>query len=1111
MTVSGVVGRDAELARARAFLDSILLEPGALLAEGEAGIGKTTVWAAAIGEAESRGIRVLQARAAETEVQLSYATLADLVGDKFEEARRTLPPIQQRALGAALLRAESDEPAQPRTVATAFVGVLAALAESTPVLVAIDDVQWLDPASADALAFAARRLPAGVGLLLTRRGDPAELPPLGLERALPEGRLERLRPGPLSLAALHHLLLDRLGAAPPRPALARLAEASDGNPFLALEIARALALDWSVLAGGGPLPVPRDLQEIARERVEGLSAQGRNASLVAAALSRPTRDLILRAVAPEDPDASGLLEAEEAGVLVAEADRVRFTHPLLASAIYGAASSERRRRLHERLAEVASDPEERARHLALSTDDQDEAVAAELEQAAARAARRGAQAAAAELFAGACRLTPDELSEERARRELGQAGALMALGDLQGSRALGEAAAERVSGPLRARALLLLGNIAWIGGDPSAIAKLERALEAAREDSGLLAQIHAKLVNVAVAVDPAGLLDRARAAAEAIDPERDPAPAASVLSDLVWAESLRGHGEQKELLERWRACEERAGPDAPKTLFALIYFRCVDDAEAARSRYAIEERWYRERGEDVWSAERLSHICRVELDRGNWDAAERGTEAACEVMAQPETPGPWVASFRNRALVDAHRGRIERALATFGAEGEGLLWWEALRLSGLALVHDAAGNHAEVDSLLTRMHELTDSVGIRDFIPDRGEPIHVEALVALGQLERAREELARLEERGRVFPRLWITVALPRARALVLGAEGDVAGALAALAELDVEAAATLPLEHGRALLVRGRLLRRQKQKRAAADTLREALAIFERLGAPAWEAQARAELDRVGLRRSPDELTATERRVAELAATGLTNREVASKAFMSPKTVQANLTRIYRKLGIGSRAELGARMAEERRQATPAGARVRAESQRPEQVVAEAGELPTPVRRSVPTDRMLATILFTDLVGSTEKAQALGDAAWSDLVARHHDAVRRQLRHFSGEEVDTAGDGFLALFDGPARAIGCAVAIRESLSALGLEVRAGVHTGEVEWKPGDKPRGIAVHLAARVMAGAAAGEVLVSRTTADLVAGSGLELEDRGEQALKGIESPFRVLAVRG
>ena len=172
-----VVGRDLELAQVGRFLDGISFAPTALIVEGEPGIGKTTVWTAAVGAAESRGFRVLQARAAETEVQLSYAALADLVGADFEATRRALPPIQERALATALLRAEDEDPAQLRTIATAFVGVLASLAETAVVLVAIDDVQWLDPASAGALAFAARRLPARVGLLVTRRGDPDELHP----------------------------------------------------------------------------------------------------------------------------------------------------------------------------------------------------------------------------------------------------------------------------------------------------------------------------------------------------------------------------------------------------------------------------------------------------------------------------------------------------------------------------------------------------------------------------------------------------------------------------------------------------------------------------------------------------------------------------------------------------------------------------------------------------------------------------------------------------------------------------------------------------------------------------------------------------------------------
>ncbi len=368
-----------------------------------------------------------------------------------------------------------------------------------------------------------------------------------------------------------------------------------------------------------------------------------------------------------------------------------------------------------------------------------------------------------------------------------------------------------------------------------------------------------------------------------------------------------------------------------------------------------------------------------------------------------------------------------------------------------------------------------------EYVPDRSEPFHVESLVALGELERAKEVLGRLEARGRRFPRLWIDVTLPRTRAIVLAAEGDVRGALAALDELDLDSAASLPFDLGWTLLVQGRLCRRARQRRAAADALQRALEIFEGLGAPVWAEQTKAELERVGLRRAKQELTATELRVAELAASGMTNREVAAQAFMSPKTVEANLARIYRKLGIHSRAELGARI----------------ESSR----VASG----TSERRA--GTRELATILFTDLVGSTEKTRTLGDAAWSALLDRHNQALRTELARFAGEEIDRAGDGVFAVFDGPARAIQCALAINETMRALGLEVRSGVHTGEVE-HTADKPRGIAVVTCARIMALAGPGDVLVSGTTRDLVAGSGLEFEDRGEHELKGIEGARRLFA---
>ena len=178
--------------------------------------------------------------------------------------------------------------------------------------------------------------------------------------------------------------------------------------------------------------------------------------------------------------------------------------------------------------------------------------------------------------------------------------------------------------------------------------------------------------------------------------------------------------------------------------------------------------------------------------------------------------------------------------------------------------------------------------------------------------------------------------------------------------------------------------------------------------------------------------------------------------------------------------------------------------------ILDEVEEFLTGVRRGHASDRVLATILVTDLVGSTKKAQALGDAAWAGLLSAHNDAVRRELARFAGEEIDTAGDGFLALFDGPARAIRCAIEIREALHGLGLDVKAGVHTGEVERPAGDKPRGIAVHVGARIVSLAGAGEVLVSATTRDLVAGSGLEFEDRGEHELKGVEGTRRLFAAR-
>ena len=228
--------------------------------------------------------------------------------------------------------------------------------------------------------------------------------------------------------------------------------------------------------------------------------------------------------------------------------------------------------------------------------------------------------------------------------------------------------------------------------------------------------------------------------------------------------------------------------------------------------------------------------------------------------------------------------------------------------SALGVVEFFAGNHRAADQAWTAMRAEARAVGWIDCMDDRSEPDHIEALVALGRSDEALLLLGHLEWRGRTLPRPWIEASLPRARALVLAAQGRLADALAAV-EAAPDARA-LPFERGRLLLVKGQLERRTRQKLAAKDSLNEALRIFEALGSPPWAGRARDEIARLGLRHRPaNELTGSERQIAELAAAGMTNRQVAELAFVSPKTVEATLARVYRKLDIRSRAELGALM----------------------------------------------------------------------------------------------------------------------------------------------------------------------------------------------------------
>ncbi len=900
-----MIGREAEVARVARFLDRVPSDPAALLIEGEAGIGKTTVWLEAVASAEASGYRVLQARPAEAEATLSYAALADLIGTTYDETRTELPPPQQRALDVALLQTETDEPADPRTTATALLTVLATAAQDWPVLVAIDDVQWLDRASERALGFAARRLPANVGLLLARRStDEGGAAPIGIGELI-----ETVALGPLSVAALHHLIRERLGLALRRPALLRIAETSGGNPFYALELARALG---EATRPDQPHTLPGNLLTLVQDRIEALPAEARNAALVVSALAAPNRDLIRRVLGEQAT--TGLEQAQTGGVIEEHAGRLRFTHPLLASAVYGSAPAERRRQLHHRLADIVTDPEQRAHHLAQAITEPDEATAAQIAEAAAASAMRGAQDAAAELYGASVRLTPPDHPEQLASRLLGEGSAVFHAGDVARARVLAEESiATSQSGSSHVSGLLLLASVAWIDrSSEGATEFLEQALAAAGDDPVLRARIHATLASYSTPT-PARCVLHADAAIELLDGGQHDLLLGNVLLLKFFAEASLAPPPDRALLERGLALEEQAGVGPAKSPIPLIWFRFMDEFDAARAQFEADERWCRERGQEGWRANRLGHIADVELRAGNWALAERYAEESCSVIEQLANRGPWSVPLRTRASIDAHRGRFERARATlmpFINETERVedLWWAAISLSVLGFVELTAGDDRAVDQALTRMAAYWNEVGVRDHGADRSEPDHVEAMVAMGELDRARIVIERLEWRGRALPRLWIAATLPRTRALVLAAEGEVDAALAQLDE--APEVADLPFELARSLLVKGALQRRSKRKREAAATLTRALELFEHLGSPPWSDRARAELARVGLRHADgDELTATERRIAELAASGLTNREVAQAAFVSPKTVEANLARVYRKLGIRSRAELGAHM----------------------------------------------------------------------------------------------------------------------------------------------------------------------------------------------------------
>ena len=400
LTATDVIGRAAELGVIQEFLADIEHGPRALVLSGEAGIGKTVLWEAGVDDARGRFDSILTCRGVEAEASLSFAGLSELLGDVLDEVGPSLAPPRRRALEVALLLAEPGETApDPHAIGLAVLDVLRALADRGPCLVALDDIQWLDPASAGVLQIALRRLrDEPLGLLATLRLGP-ELggSPVELERSFPDERLERLTVGPLSLAALHRLLEERLGLELTRPELARVQEATAGNPFFALELGRELVRTNTRPAPGQPLRVPESLRELLGGRLARLPGETLDVLLLVAALARPTVELVAATYGERERVLEALEDGAEEAVVELDDANVRFAHPLLGSICYERAPLWKRRAVHRALAGAVSDVEERARHLALAADGPDRVAASELEAAvgaggSARGARGGGRA-----------------------------------------------------------------------------------------------------------------------------------------------------------------------------------------------------------------------------------------------------------------------------------------------------------------------------------------------------------------------------------------------------------------------------------------------------------------------------------------------------------------------------------------------------------------------------------------------------------------------------------------------------------------------------------------------------------------------------------------------
>ncbi len=909
----------------------------ALILLGSPGIGKTRLWRHGLMLAEQRGIQTHIARPAAPDASFEFGGLADLLRDVPNEAFATLPRIQRDALEIAMLRAKAsvardggpaDDVVDGQVLAAGLLSLVRLLARKTSILIAVDDLQWLDLPTARLLGFVCRRLDRDhVAVLLAIRADKgrnqgseaADLVLQGLDADL----TTRHTLGPLSVASLHELIRARTGLALHRPTLLRIHEVSGGNPFYAIQLAQAFAAVGARRLAGDALPVPHDLEELVGGRLGAVTPGAQRMLLFLAALPRPTVPALARVV--EEP---GLLDAQldeamAAGIVEFEGAALRFSHPLLGAIHEARALPSRRQAVQARIAEEAGDPGLRAYHLARAAPDPDEGVAADLDLAASNATGRGAGDQALTLLELALAATPVGDATAIHRRTLAVAEAAFEAGDAERARELLDRMRESLpAGPDRAEVLLRLGVIAQTEDFERSVGLLRAAEREAGDDLRLRARILSELARfptwLVLGIDEVERV--ARSAVELAERVGDREILAHTLALLANVLYRTGRGAPDDLMARAVALEEAGGTvrvdeDGGASIAYTEMLVDADDPEPGRA--MLERLCDRARSKgDMAVSYPLSILAAVEYDMGHWEQAERVANEALEVATLAGREATEVLALSALAFVRGGLGAIDegrelgvRALELADRIGRG----GRMPRAALGVIElssdDAAAAWHWLEPAIARILP----VGLGQPAPQVTDG--AEALAALGRLDEAEQLVDATEPNARRLGSAWAIAMTLRARAAVAAGREDLARAESLLIE-----AATVgqnigrPLDLGRSLLALGSVRRRLHRKRDAAETLAKALAIFERLPAPVWADRARQEAGRIGGRGASSSgdtsgrLSPTESEIVNLVRVGRTNREVADALHLSPKTVEWNLTRIYRKLGVRSRTELATR-----------------------------------------------------------------------------------------------------------------------------------------------------------------------------------------------------------